>query len=219
MKKIPLAHNSKVPLAGQDWHNRMSGDPGVHQRWIEQGLNVGTLLEENGIVVVDFDDKEAGREFFRGHREICTVIVETRRGVHLYFSGKTQTRKFSHGDIKGNGYVVAPPSIVDGFPYRWISQGELQPFPENLFPQPIRQISRGVVRNVARYLEKVESKQGQNGSAGLVRAVAVCRDGGLSPAEAMAELIRWNQNPQLVCPPWEPEDLARAVDRTYARKQ
>ena len=130
---IPLAHNSKKPLAGSDWHDRSFDNPLIHEQWIEKGLNVGILMEENRRVVVDFGEKSAGQEFMRRYPDLATVVVETRRGFHFHFSGKTNTRKFMCGDINGNGYVAYPPSIVDGYEYKFLKEGELQPFPDSLF--------------------------------------------------------------------------------------
>lgn len=220
MRLIPLAHDSKQPLAGADWHARISDDPEVQKRWLSEGLNVGLPVAENGRVVVDFDDRSAGQEFMRKHPELCTVIVETRRGIHLYFSGATKTRKFPHGDIKGNGYVVAPPSKVGGFQYRFVRSGELQPFPDAMFPpmeatrNGVSAVTRGAIKNVDAYLARIESRQGQNGSAGLMRAAYVCRDAEMSEAEATIALLRWNKGPT-VSPPWSDPEIARAVTRAF----
>lgn len=212
---LPLAHNSKQPLKGEDWHHRISDDPAEHTAWIARGWNVGYPVEENGVVVVDFDEKQAARDFFVKHRELLSVIVETRRGAHFYFAGSTSTRKFSAGDIKGNGYVVYVPSTVDGWRYRFVQRGELQPFPD-IFTEERRTVTRKEVRNLMGYLSRIESIEGQSGSAGLVRAAAVCRDSGLTEAEAMVHLIEWNQS-AVVRPPWSLDELARAVSRVYQK--
>lgn len=222
MRLIPLAHNSKKPLAGEDWHVRISEDSAQHAKWLSDGLNVGFAVEENGRSVVDFDDKEAAHQFRKSHSDICTVVVETRRGMHFHFSGRTTTRKFPHGDVKGNGYVVFPPSVVDGFAYRLIADGPLQAFPEHLFPpvqatrDGVQVVTRGVVKDVDAYLARIESISGKNGSAGLVRAAAVCRDAGDSEAEALLRLIAWNKLP-VVSPPWTDKELARAVTRVFKK--
>ena len=127
------------------------------------------------------------------------------------FSGETKTRKFPAGDIKGNGYVVYPPSTVDGHEYRFVpgreSGADLLPFPESLFPSCDSQVThlthrtREEIRRLDAYLAKIESKQGQHGSHGLVRAASVCRDAGLSESEATIKMLEWNSGPT-VCPPW-----------------
>ncbi len=218
-----LDRNSKIPPKGTSWKQGITDDPFEHERWIAEGYNIGFPLEENGCSAIDFDVKEAARDFWRKYPGLCTMAVVTRRGLHVIFSGKTRTRKFQYGDIKGNGYLTAPPSIVDGWQYRWIVQKELQPFPEHLFPEEesIRPITRNV-RSALRYVMQVESIERGNGSNkaessnGLVRAAAICRDGGLSELEAMSALVRWNQTDK-VSPAWQPEELARAIQNTYRK--
>lgn len=223
MQLIPLSHNSKKPLAGRDWHDRMSGDPDSLVQWLQLGLNVGLSVEESGRVVVDFDDKEAGRRFMEQHPEICTVVVETRRGFHLHFAGKAKTTKFAFGDIKGNGYCVYPPSVVDGHEYKFITNGALRPFPAHYFPvikdvrDSVGLLTRGPINNLKSYVMKIESIQGQNGSAGLIRFVAICRDHGMSESQTMLWLLEWNKG-STVSPHWPDEELARATTRVFAKK-
>lgn len=195
----------------------LESDPAVHEQWIQEGLNVGFPLEENGRSVIDFDEIEPARAFWKAHRNLCTVIVRTRRGVHFHFSGSTQTRKFAHGDIKGNGYVVYPPSVIDNHQYEFIARGELQGFPESLFHTKCERL-RKEVKNVRSYISRIESIQGQNGSAGLIRAASVCRDAGLSESQATIELLRWNEG-ATVRPPWDHSEIARAVTNVYGRQE
>lgn len=221
---LPLAQNSKKPLAGCDWRNRFSDDPAVVQRWRREGLNVGLPLAENRLVVLDFDNKDAARAFCRKHPDLSTFIVETRRGAHFYFDGSTQTRKFPHGDIKGNGYVVYPDSVVAGWQYRFARQGPLQPFPESLFPATPAptgsarvggSIRTAEIKNIQAYIRKIFSIQGQHGSDACFRTACILRDAGLSQADALAELIEWNvTNAQ---PPWSVRELAHKVTDAYSK--
>jgi len=230
VKLFPLPLGEKAPLKGISWKKLITDGP------IPAGQNVGFPLEENGCSVVDFDTGvNPAREFFHEHRELCRVIVLTRRGVHFYFSGSTKTRKFEHGDIKGNGYCVFPPSVVNGWQYKFAAGyewgRELALFPEELFRraahlaghgEQVREQIRHVVQNVRAYLAKIESIQGQyspkgtHRSAGLVRAAAVCRDSGMTEAEAMVEMLQWNVGPT-VQPPWPANEIARAVHNVFSK--
>ena len=223
MKLIPLAHNSKSPLKGDDWHNRISDDPDEHAHWSAQGYNRGMPLEENNRSVIDFDDKEAGREFYRKHKELCTVMVETRRGVHFHFAGKTATRKFEHGDIKGNGYVMWVGSQVNGWIYRLIETGPLQPFPEHLFPIERKEVNReaepdGVlrVRRAEEYGKQVFAIAGSNGHNTTFRLVCFYRDIGLTEGEAYLVLERWNETN--TDPKWTPKEMTHKVKSAYRQK-
>lgn len=222
MYRIRLARHSKSPPEGS-WHT--SDDESVHRQWIDDGFNIGTMLRENGLVVVDIDrGKAVARAYWRANRGICKTVVETRRGIHIYLAGVAATRRWRLGDIKGSGYVVSPPSRVktaEGlWQYRWIVEGELPRFSdyEHLFHEEHarREVVRKQVKNVRAYLTKVVSVEGQHGSHGLVRAAAICRDAGMSESEATIALLEWNSLP-VVSPPWPHEEIARAVTRVFQK--
>lgn len=217
MLAIPLRENEKRPLE-KDWPNKLYPLEELSDWRGNIGLPTG---EPNNVMALDFDDKEAARQFYRKHKDIIRTINVTKRGAHFLFEGSGPTRKFEHGDIKGDGgYIVIPKSQVNGFTY-WFPEGhglqELCPFPEELFltPSTSKIITRNI-KDVRAYLSKVESIQGRSGSRGLVRAAAICRDAGLSASEATIELLEWNDGPT-VCPKWDHADIARAVTRTYTK--
>jgi hypothetical protein len=219
---IPLAKGSKKPLAGPDWHERVTDDPRVHEEWRRSCLNFGFVLEENKVVCADFDDKAAARQFWKDHfRELVfNCVVETLRGAHFYWAGKTQTRKFPSGDLKGNGFMTYPPSRVQGHTYRFVLGGpetELLPFPDHLFPKQKKEVVSKIVHDVRAYVARIESYQGRNGSAGLVRAIARARDAGLTEAQATILILEWNQG-STVDPKWSDEEIARAVSRVFKQK-
>lgn len=216
---IPLRENSKQPIL-KEWQN-VELQRGDVRRWLSEGCNFGIRCDH--LVVLDFDEKQAGREWFRRHRSVCKVIVETRRGVHLYFkrTGDMSNRVKAEPDLDiragRGGYVVAPSSRVDGFTYSFVEGFDDLDLLADFDPTWVRSrptLKENRVEKVAAYLARVESIQGQNGSGGLLRAACICRDSGLSQAEAMAEIVKWNQAGNAV-PPWSMKELARAVTRAY----
>lgn len=215
--RILLARNSKIPAVPGSW--KTSTDPEEVKSWIARRYNVGAVTE--GITVWDGDAVGRCRQFLEQYEKVITTAWKTRRGVHVVFSGEVATTQQDGYDIKSGpmSYVVCPPSIVDGIPYRYLmgdlDTSELPPFPEELKATP-RAITRKV-RDAARYVMAIESIQGTYGSKGLVRACSVLRDGGYTEAQAMVILLQWNSSGK-VQPPWSPDELARACSNTYLKR-
>lgn len=226
IKTIPL--RGKVPFL-TDWPNRASVDPDTLKQWHASGrYNIGVPTgSANNMLVVDFDDRAIASAFYRRHRGKLKTCVVTRRGLHVAFRPPADTwpsSTFPGGDLKSDGGQVCwPVSEVQGHVYRFLDghglvpPSELPLFDPDYLPKSgKRPITRKPVGNVAAYVMKVQSIQGQNGSHGLVRACAICRDAGLTESDAMLVLLKWNDQTDRVSPPWPPEDIARACHRMYA---
>lgn len=233
--KLPLASRSKVPL--HDSFERITDDPLKVRAWEKAGFNTGMLL--GGLSALDFDDIEAARRFAKAHPELLVLVNRTYRAVHILFEGETKQGPIMEDGVKvgdkksgPKSYLVIPPSRVWNkedrvlHEYKWVRgrEGiELPPFPEHLFgqvdrnaSQHVRQNIRHVARNVRAYLTKVESIQGNNGSRGLCWAAVICRDSGMTEADAVVELLWWNTLP-VVQPPWPADEIARAVHNIYQK--
>ena len=132
---VPLEHRGKEPhhkhLAATRGRKRPVelGFDDVREehldRWFGEGAwpaNLGILCgpASRGLVVIDIDDD---RLLPDGFRVPDTPTVLTARGRHVYLcdpAGEAQSRRFLWGEVKANGYVVAPPSIHrNGHVYRW----------------------------------------------------------------------------------------------------
>lgn len=126
---IPLQKNSKQPACSwKDYQTRkMTTDEVEKLTWNNIAIITGAI---SNLIVVDADTKETIEflEQFEEFRE--TAKVETKRGRHYYFliedipqDYNTQKiyKKNIKIDVKANGgYVVAPPSQIDGHVYTWI---------------------------------------------------------------------------------------------------
>jgi hypothetical protein len=125
---IPLRPNGKRPSAS--WKPYQHRHPTAQELddWFASGrANIGIVTGEiSGLVVIDIDGP-VGEAALRDVEVPRTVAVETPRpGRHLYF--KHPGRYVHNGanllpgiDVRGDGgYVVAPPSRVDGTPYAYI---------------------------------------------------------------------------------------------------
>jgi hypothetical protein len=127
---LPLKKANKVPefslLLGNktEPYRKNKANKNIINSWFDSNENInigvfaGTKLDdEYSLVIVDLDKKPT-------FGFPITPIVETSRGYHLYFKCKTNNLPTAHkterGEIKTNGYVVAPPSLhQSGITYRW----------------------------------------------------------------------------------------------------
>ena len=98
------------------------------------------------------------------------------------------------------GYDTTAPEKLDNFRDEWL-------------PVATPVVSNEIT-NVRNYLMKIESFQGNAGNKGLIRAIAKCRDNGLSIAETTMLILEWNQG-VTVDPSWSEKELARAITTMY----
>ncbi|MEM2567414.1 MAG: phage/plasmid primase, P4 family [Candidatus Bathyarchaeia archaeon] len=149
---IPLQPNDKRPVTVEindkvwtwgEWATRRPSWDEVERVFTQAiakygDINIGLLCgrPHGDLIVLDIDDPDRFRDFCN-RKELTlpkTPIVKTRKGYHVYFrypDGLNVTRINRVSDIgvelRGdNHYVVAPPSVVDGKTYQFVSRnGEL----------------------------------------------------------------------------------------------
>lgn len=124
---LPLLPRSKRPVGPwKEWQTRM---PTVEEifSWYERmpDANVG-LIMGRGVWALDIDGpdgqcalQDEGVLLSASMGYPCSI---TARGCHVFFAGDVQDRigLLPHVDVRGTGYVVAPPSIHEsGHEYRW----------------------------------------------------------------------------------------------------
>lgn len=141
---FPIVPGAKTPLT-EHGQNEATTDPAVIERWWREhpAANVGIHARPSGLYVVDVDcgpgkrGAESWGALVREYGETATYTVGTRSGgLHLYYSApadidlaNTAGRLGADIDTRGNGYVVAPPSVVDGRPYTLLAGIEPAPLP------------------------------------------------------------------------------------------
>lgn len=191
------------------------------------GIVCGAI--SGGLYVKDFDDLEKAREFFRKHKPLIKTLVRTRKGIHAYFRASARNSQGEKEDGRGEGgYVVAPPSIVDGHHYHFIDGYGLVP-PEDLCELPPELVMPSTMNNTSivppndrlniitrawKYAETMEpAVSGQRGHSVTYRFA--CKmlhrppDGfGLSISEVWPIALMFNSRCQ---PAWSEKDLRRKL--------
>ena len=123
---VPLAANTKVPLKDfelQQYLNTKHSYAEVQALFENHDGNIGVACNYNNLVVLDFDNVALFAQFLAATYPplLNTKWVKTRRGVHIYYRvNNCPSASFKIAkklDVKCSGYVVAPPSIVDGHTY------------------------------------------------------------------------------------------------------
>ena len=125
---FPLAIGRKIPaFAGGKGHNDATIDLAqIREWWADQEYNIGIACGiKSNLSVIDLDGKQ-GMDSAKKIKTFIpkTLLVKTPRGTHIYLRHneelKTTTNIMEKVDIRSEGgYVVAPPSVVDGVTYEF----------------------------------------------------------------------------------------------------
>jgi len=176
---LPLQPKGKEPefslLLGNSTkpYQENQAGPEVVKSWLnsKQDINIGCfagteLDEDYRLIIVDLD-----QETPKGFGFPVTPIVETNRGYHLYFKCHKDKIPAAHkgprGEIKTNGYVVAPPSLhPSGIYYQWSEYLSFQDVPLADFDtrrdQIINYLESGECQDEGN--NKVKAKEAERGS-------------------------------------------------------
>ncbi len=129
---FPLAEGRKVPATGHGQKDATTDRDTIVRWWTARpSANVGITCDRSGLYVVDIDCKGAADGYaswaalVAEHGEVPpTYRVRTwSGGEHLYFLMPAEPLANTAGklapgiDTRGNGYVVAPPSVIEGAAY------------------------------------------------------------------------------------------------------
>jgi hypothetical protein len=130
---FPCAPNQKVPATRNGFQDATKDQERIMRCWnTRPDLNVGVATGAvSGIVVIDVDDYKGGGDSLadlesRYGKFPKTLSATTPRGgQHFYFrhpgAHTPNAVEIVDGiDVRGDGgYVLVPPSVVDGKPYEW----------------------------------------------------------------------------------------------------
>lgn len=193
--------------------------------------NLAVLLND-GLIELDKDGPNQGR-----FQDVTSnfAIVSARGEKHLFRTDADFRNKIKIDgldvDLRCHGVTVVPPS-VHPTGHRYATKNgvprieELAVFPPELVPAEAPEVVVGTVTSTRAetgrvlypeaYCMTVESEQGKNGSAKLVKVVITMRNAGRSVQETWDFLVKWNA--VKANPPWSERELWHAVKRHYGLK-
>ena len=221
---FPCEENGKRPVTENGFHDATTDIEQINKWWGKNAnYNLAFSPAEAGLFVIDID---TGADL-----SILTVLPRTytvrtpRGGLHLYFEGvgKTTASKLAqHIDTRSKGgYVLVPPSVVQGKLYVLEQDNVYSPLPEWVVEKiAAPDIAVGAATeekdlptNIDRARKRLEyyitnsdtAIEGEGGDDRTYRLCCEMLDLGLSSHTAK-DLIEEIWNPQCQ-PPWSSEEL------------
>lgn len=142
---FPCAPGDKVPITPRGFKDATT-DPEQIRAWWKKYPDANIGIPTAGLLVIDVDGKDNAwpGDTVKAEELACGPISLTPRGGrhHIFrqpdgWRFRNTTGKIAHKvDTRaGGGYIVVPPSVVDGKSYRWAETFELNVAPGEL-PEP-----------------------------------------------------------------------------------
>lgn len=241
---FPVEANGKRP-AVMAWQNWPDTEDAIRSHWSRHpDDNVG--IRTAGLLVLDIDRRHGGVESFKA---LCassesdlpnTILVETQGGgFHIYYRPPAGARvansagKLGTGlDVRGaGGYVVAPPSTIDGRKYAWGKDRSPQNIAiaeaptwllERCQARCTASANRGerimpetdaAIAKAQKWLgEQQDIAEGERSDT-LFRMAAKLGDFGIEQATALEELTAWCD--EKCHPPLDFDELTGVVSRAF----
>lgn len=245
---FPVRPDDKTPgIAG--WQKCATRDEQQLRDWwlVQPNANVGIRCNKHDgrpLMVVDVDPKNGGENSWaaltteHGAPTATRIHCTPSGGLHFFFHPDTPQRnsagKVAPGiDIRATGgYVVAPPSTVNGKPYTVESGEEIADAPSWLIEaangstsetvQPVQDMPAQIDAEAAMSRARdwlshwAPAIQGQGGDARTYQTICRLRDFGVPLDQMLETLEEWNARCE---PPWDESDLMRKVENAFSYAQ
>ena len=140
---MPVKPNSKEPHFDliRNGHLSATKEIDLVRFWLKMDptLNLGISAVASKLVILDVDFRNGGAISWDASN---TRIVRTPGGFHVYYRVNQDVRvkgELSQGiDVKYKGYVVAPPSTINGVKYEVVNHESVKPLPKEIEEQICR---------------------------------------------------------------------------------
>jgi hypothetical protein len=217
-KVFPLMAGQKIPAVPKFEGGRgvkdATDDEEIIGAWSRRypRANIGLACGlPSGVLVIDFDPRngsEASVERLKGRKQLFTPTVSARTangGIHLYYAFEPSLKNSSSALAQGidvkttGGYVVAPPSVLEGNrPYTWLNSplgGNLPRLPrwalEELKPKPKPTVVAFDSKQAPKNIEPLVDFVAQSGAGDRNNKLfwAVCRAAETGQLDSKAEAL------------------------------
>jgi RecA-family ATPase len=247
---FPCAPDAKNPITPNGFKDATTDPEQIETWWDETpDANIGWYPDASSHSVLDVDLPKKpgdpdGRETLEGLVAINGPLPETFRvrtphgGTHYYFDGACPSSGSRIGpkvDTRGiGGYVLVPPSVVEGKPYvveheadlaevpQWIVEGAFNR--SKALGAPAPDIPLDLDINIMRAAQCLQSRinrgdvsiSDHGGNNTMYRVACQIEDFGLSKEKTLELLRVFNKECK---PPWCEEDLQRFVENSGRYRQ
>jgi len=220
---IPMGENKKPLIPWKEYQDKI---PTVREilGWGKENLAIVTGAVSN-LVVVDCESRDDAEWFYKTRGQ-SPVIVRTKRGFHFYFRHpgervQNACKVENRYDVRGDGgYVLAPPSKHSDGAYSWVKPicetSQLPVFNASWRPPPPAIDDEKAICDGEAYISKTFATSGDNGHNNTYKAVCYLKRSGLTAAEALLAMMRWNRTN--ADPPWTERELLHKVQSVYGRR-
>lgn len=242
IKVFPCLADAKQPATPNGFKDASDDLEQIDRWWSENpNYNIGLVPEDAGWCVIDIDPGGEAtwiEAMDDGGYEPTYEVQTPRGGRHLYFVGSlpsTASKLATHVDTRGkDGYVLVPPSVVNGRPYEVLYDRAIAPLPDWI---PARIATRNhrvdagdkeldtdiaIARATGHVRHLVSGGdvaiEGHGGDHRTVALFALLKDLGVSGDTALRIVLEegWNDACQ---PPWELEELKVKRDNGFKYAQ
>lgn len=243
---FPCRENAKEPATASGFKDATCDLAQIDAWWAENpSYNIALCPQDAGWCVVDLDPpvgEASWAKLLADHSwpEPDTYIVGTPRGGrHIYFTGELPSSASRLGekiDTRGVGsYVLVPPSLVAGKPYKVLHERDLAELPRWITDAlattsvaakaSVAELDApGAVARATALLAAMVSRgdvaiEGQGGDDRTYRIACELLNLGLTP-ETAGNLLEEIWNPACV-PPWSADELAAKLENAsqYAQNE
>lgn len=222
---FPCRVGEKSPITPNGFHDATTDIEQINLWWNEnENYNIGFSPAMANLTVIDLDP-----EYKLPQALPPTYSVKTPRGVHAYFAGITKSSASKigeHVDIRSEGgYVLAPPSVVNGATYQVIEDLDYAPLPQwvidaaqkpaSILKATVEEVDLEInIQRAKDWIGTIEGAvEGQGGDEYTYKVCCQLRDFGVSELTALDILYRvWNKTCN---PEWNLEELQQKILNAY----
>lgn len=233
----PIHHGGKTPLV--KWGDIKTTTHDDVDHWLAKFhlFNIAILTGPSGVICLDADTPEAVAWIRRNCPRTPMVARTPRGGYHAYYKAVDESPPrvniLGMGlDVRaGRSILTASPSWSSKHkrPWRWEGDiyrpNELPGFPSGLLPREPERVkprmpigerrASGGIKDVSRWIMKVKSVQGQNGSDQCFKVACKLVESDMSEDRIWDTLLYWNS--QCAEPPWSEAELRHKLDDAFKR--